>query len=170
MPFGLNNACRILTKLLRMPLERWRKQGIRCFIHVDDRLGLVKGREEAVRASESVRKDLQSYGLLASESKRQLVWTGFVWDTVRFKLFVPEEKLMRTESLLRDLLERKSEEVKVRSIAKVAGMIGSYTLAMGNVARFYTRGMLTQVAEMVNKRGWEGQCVLEERVVGELEF
>ena len=168
----MNDACRVLTKLLRSPLERWRKQGIKCFLHMDDGLGLVKGREEAVRASERVRRDLQRYGLLASESKsewgarRQLVWTGFVWDTVKFKLFVLEEKLVRTESLLRDLLEKKSENVKVRSIAKVAGMIGSFTFVKGNVARFYTRGMLTQVAEMVNRKGWESQCILEERVIG----
>ena len=25
MPFGLNDACRVLTKLLRSPLERWRR-------------------------------------------------------------------------------------------------------------------------------------------------
>ena len=48
MLFGLNDACRVLTKLLRSPLERWRRRGIRCFIHVDDGLGLVKGKEEAV--------------------------------------------------------------------------------------------------------------------------
>ena len=91
-------------------------------------------------------------------------------DTEKFMLFVPQEKLLRTKDLLEDLLKRRKEEVKVRSIAKVAGMIGSYTLPMGNVARFYTRGMLTQVAEVVNKSGWESQCVLEERVVREIEF
>ena len=118
MPFGLNDACRVLTKLLRSPLERWRKQGIKCFLHVDDGLGLVKGRDAAVRASECVRRDLQRYGLLASEEKsewgarRQLVWTGFVWDTVSFKLFIPEEKLVRVESLMKELLEKKSEAVK----------------------------------------------------------
>merc|ERR1711873_238120 len=36
MPFGLNDACRVLTKLLRSPLERWRKQGINVYLHVDD--------------------------------------------------------------------------------------------------------------------------------------
>ena len=84
MPFGLNDACRVLTKLLRSPLERWRRQGINVYLHVDDGLGIVQGREAAVRASESVRKDLKKYGLLMSEDKsewgarREIVWTGFV--------------------------------------------------------------------------------------------
>ena len=93
-----------------------------------------------------------------------------MWDTVSFKLFVPEEKLARVESLMKELLEKKSEVVKVRMIAKVAGMLGSFTLAMGNVARFYTRGMLSQVAEVVNRDGWESQCIPDSRVIGELTF
>ena len=176
MPFGLNDACRVLTKLLRSPLERWRRQGINVYLHVDDGLGIVQGREAAVRASECVRKDLKEYGLLMSEDKsewgarREIVWTGFVWDTVRFKLYVPEDKLQRAELLIKELLKESSESVKVRKIAKIAGLIGSFTLAMGSVARFYSRGMLSQVAKMVNREGWESAGVLEERVIGELKF
>ena len=69
LPFGLNDACRVLTKLLRSPLERWRRSGIRVFIRVDDGFGIVKGRENSVRASNEVRRDLALYGLLASEEK-----------------------------------------------------------------------------------------------------
>ena len=39
------------------------------FIHVDDGLGIVQGREEALRASKRVIEDLKCYGLLASEEK-----------------------------------------------------------------------------------------------------
>ena len=41
---------------------------------------------------------------------------------------------------------------------------------MGSAARFYSRGMLSQVARTVNKEGWESSCIPDERVVGELEF
>ena len=176
MPFGLNDACRVLTKLLRSPLERWRGQGINVYLHVDDGLGIVQGKEAAVRASEHVRNDLKRYGLLMSEEKsewgarREMIWTGFIWDTVKFKLFVPEDKLQRAESLVKELLVDVSKSVKVRRIAKVAGLLGSFTLAMGSVARFYSRGMLSQVAKLVNRGGWESSGVLEERVVGELRF
>ena len=84
MPFGLNDACRVLTKLLRSPLERWRKLGINVYLHVDDRLGLVRGKEVAVWASKRVRKDLKRYRLLVSEDKSErgarnvIIWTGLV--------------------------------------------------------------------------------------------
>ena len=41
---------------------------------------------------------------------------------------------------------------------------------MGNVARFHTREMLSQVAEVARKFGWKGKCVMPERVVDELVF
>ena len=146
------------------------------FIHVDDGFGIVKGRENAVRASNEVRRDLARYGLLASEEKsewgarRNVIWTGFVWDTVNFKLWVTEEKLCRTETLLEELWNKRNENVRVKEIARVAGVIGSFTLAMGNVARFHTRGMLTQVAEMSEKFGWKSSGRMEKRVLDEISF
>ena len=60
-----------------------------------------------------------------------MMWTGFVWDTWKFKLFMLEEELNRLECLLEDVLQKRS--MKVRRLVKVAGMIGSFYLAMGNV-------------------------------------
>ena len=146
------------------------------FIHVDDGFGIVKCRENLVRASNKVRSDLALYGLLASEEKsergarRNVAWTGFVWDTVGFKLWVTEEKLVRMEVLLEELWKKRKEMVGVREIAKVAGVIGSFTLAMGNVARFYTRGMLTQVVEMSERAGWESQGLMESGVLDKIVF
>ena len=116
------------------------------------------------------------YGLLTTEEKsewgarRNVVWTGLVWDTVGFKLWVTEEKLARTEGLLEDLWKRRGEMVGVKEIARVAGVIGSFTLAMGNVVRFYTRGMLTQVAEMFGRAGWQCNGRIEGRVLDEILF
>ena len=57
--------------------------------------------------------------------------------------------------MLQDLWRERGEMVKVRKIARVAGVIGSFNLTMGNVARFDTRGMLSEVAEMLRIAGWE---------------
>ena len=60
--------------------------------------------------------------------------------------------------------------VRVSDIARVAGVIGSFTLAMGNVVRFYTRGMLQQVAEMSERAGWRYNGRMERRVLDEILF
>ena len=54
---------------------------------------------------------------------------GILWDTRRFKLYVKEDKLKRVELLLEEILEQRF--VKVRKLARVAGMIGSFYLVMG---------------------------------------
>ena len=98
------------------------------------------------------------------------MWTGFVWDIVGFKLWVTEEKLVRVEVLLEELLKKRSEMIGVRELAKVPGVIGSFTLAMENVARSYTKGILTQVAEMAGRAGWESCGLMERRVVEQIVF
>ena len=83
-PFGLNDAMRVLTKMIKLPLERWRQEGIKVFIHVDDGLGMVKGNEKVLEASRKVREELGRYLWLASEEKlawgarQSLTWTGFL--------------------------------------------------------------------------------------------
>ena len=80
-----------------------------------------------------------------------MIWTGFLWDTRTFKLFIPEDKLSRVQCLLEDVLWERF--VKVRRLVKVAGMIGSFYLAMGNVCRFHTRGMMSQIANVTERYG-----------------
>ena len=89
---------------------------------------------------------------------------------MQFKLFVPEEKLQRVESLIEELWLARGEAVTCRKLARLAGVLGSFTLAIDNVARFYSHAMLTQVAELSQKYGWESSGRLEDRVVSELEF
>ena len=66
------------------------------FIHINDGFMCTSDKDAAIRASEVVRRDLVRYGLLLSESKcmwgarRTLEWMGLVFDTVRFRLTVPE--------------------------------------------------------------------------------
>ena len=72
--------------------------------------------------------------------------------------------------MLEDLWKERGEKVRVRKLAKIAGVIGSFTLAMGNVARFYTRGMLTQVVVLIGRARWESCGQLKMRVLEEIEF
>ena len=82
LPFGLKDAMRVLTKLMKSPLERWRNKGMMVFIHVDDGLGIVRGRQEALKASRRVREELGRYGCWYLRRSRQggpgSPWYGLV--------------------------------------------------------------------------------------------
>ena len=76
--------------------------------------------------------------------------------------------MKRVELLLEEILEQRF--VKVRKLARVAGMVGSFYLAMGNVTRFHMRGMMSHIAMVVDRYGWNGSLRIEDRVVPDLEF
>ena len=71
MPFGYRDASRILTKVMRTPLTRWRTSGIPSYIHIDDGIGFKPTRKEAQVAAKVVRSDLVKLGLVVSEEKCQ---------------------------------------------------------------------------------------------------
>ena len=48
LQFRLNVAYCVLMKMLRSLIEKWRKEGIAEWIHVDDGLGCLKGRENVL--------------------------------------------------------------------------------------------------------------------------
>lgn len=99
-----------------------------------------------------------------------LEWTGFVFDTENFQLTVPEWKMEKSRSAVMALLDRRMGLVPTKELAGVAGLLGSLQLAMGEVTRFYTRSMLTQLVEVTEQFGWSGKLFMGERVVQELLF
>ena len=69
LPFGLNDAAKVITKLMRSPIKHWHAQGISVFLHIDDGFSFANSREAALRNSAAVRADLMALGLLISEEK-----------------------------------------------------------------------------------------------------
>ena len=88
MLFGLNIAMRVLPKLLRSTLKKWRKKGIPVFIHVYNGIGIKSGSEIMLLASRRIKRDLGKYRFreVIVGCKGTIKWTGFIWDTKKFKL------------------------------------------------------------------------------------
>ena len=76
LTIGLNDAAWALTKLLRFPLQRWRKGGARAFIHLDDGIGAVKSERRAQEVASRVNADL---------AERGLGWAGFTPGSPRWR-------------------------------------------------------------------------------------
>ena len=99
-----------------------------------------------------------------------MLWTGFVWDFKKFKLWISEEKLARAEREIKLLIENKHTMLPAKQVAKVIGMLGSFALAMGTIVRFRTRSLLTTLARETDKYGWNASFRLGELELDELEF
>ena len=69
LPFGLDKTCYAFTKLLRPLVKYWRSQGLRALLYLDDGIVAVAGKEAAERASQKVKGDLVSAGLVENSAK-----------------------------------------------------------------------------------------------------
>ena len=174
MPFGYKDASRILTKMLRVPLHRWRRCKAPVYIHIDDGLGVAETKEEAERAANIVKNDLEDLGLITSLDKclwkptQELVWCGFLWNLRTFTVEVTKKKAERIKSLAKELLKKKT--VTVKEMSALTGLVVSCSPALGRSARFKTRASIMWVQQLVDKYGWKAFGIVSEQAKLELIF
>ena len=174
MPFGYKDASRILTKMLRVPLHRWRRCKAPVYIHIDDGLGVAETKEEAERAANIVKNDLEDLGLITSFDKclwkptQELVWCGFLWNLRTFTVEVTKKKVERIKSLAKELLKKKT--VTVKEMSALTGLVVSCSPALGRSARFKTRASIMWVQQLVDKYGWKAFGIVSEQAKLELIF
>ena len=174
MPFGYRDASRILTKVMRTPITRWRTNGLRSYIHIDDGVMIKESKLECHKAAETVRKDLEELGLVTSPDKccwtpvQSFTWCGFDWDLKNFRVSVTKEKKDRIKVMAREFRGRKN--VSVKEMAALTGLVISCSPAIGRSARFHTRTAVRWVQDKVDEEGWAAQGELTSRVMEELSF
>ena len=86
-------------------------------------------------------------------------------DTVRFLFKTPPEKVEKIESFIYSLLLKST--VTFREIAKLAGLIISVTIAVGPIARLFTRQMYFTI---LNRKGWDSCFVMSPALIEEVRF
>ena len=115
----------------------------RCFVFLDDCISGLPDRVSAAAASLVHQKDLHFSGLKLNSLKSVLEpmqvgqWLGFNIDTIKMQFRIPYKKI--------DMLKRNldatisSGSSTFRDLARVAGFINSLYLAVGPIARLFTR-------------------------------
>ena len=95
MPFGLNIAPRIFTKLVSVLIKELRGKGVKIFAYLDDWILWESSPQRCRAALEKVRCVIQKYGFLVNEKKsmltpsQQVKWLGLMWDTTDGTLGLP---------------------------------------------------------------------------------
>ena len=126
--------------------------------------------------ADKVKRDLNEFGLIISEDKctwevtQELGCSGWRVNTKEFMIYVPEQKVVKAEKKLDELLLKVGKKVKLRELSSVVGLIISFGLAMDRLARFYTRFFTIEVAKVLEERGWEAWLVLSVEILEELHY
>lgn len=171
LPFGLSTACYLFTKLLRPLIKKWRGEGLRSIIYIDDGIFGTLSKILTTKACLRVRADLENAGFTLNEIKSKLYpqqigeWLGFGIDLENFILFVPQQKLAKVMNLLS--LTRSKPTTSAREIARVAGLIISMGPAVGPLSRLFTRRMYKFVQE---SDSWDRRIPLTDDVSEEIKF
>ena len=145
LPFGLSTACFCFTKLFRPLVRRWRLMSHNCFVYLDDGISGQHDYVSARAASLIQRSDLASSGFIPNESKSQWEpvqvgeWLGFLINTIQFMFQIPEAKLAKLKRSLESMIL--DGYATYRELARLAGFIISLSLAVGPIARLFTRQM-----------------------------
>ncbi|XP_057308177.1 uncharacterized protein LOC130646058 [Hydractinia symbiolongicarpus] len=171
LPFGLASACYAFTKLTRPLLTKWRKDGIRCTMYLDNGIFGSKLLETTKKHSAIIQNDLARAGLTINlekskfEPRKTGKWLGFNIDTRTSKFYVPSEKLSKLFSLVK--LALNSDRVSAKFISKIAGRIISMTLAIGPLTRLFTRHMYRFIESRIT---WQKLETLDEFLKSDLLF
>ena len=98
MPFGLNIAPRIFTKLAGEVVKQLRLQGVNLVTYLDDGLVWAVTVEECNKAVSLVLTFLQNLGFLINWKQSRLTpqttfqWLGLKWDLKKQTLSIPSDK------------------------------------------------------------------------------
>ena len=175
MPSGLDTAAFLVTKFCHPLLRKWRGSGILSYMHIDDGFCSVVGNPEASEAVQIVQNDLKKVGFIIADEKCEwepktvITWVGHIIDTEKFKLFIPEKKLIKCEKLLSDIYSKIDIFISIKMIAKLVGLLISFRLCIGRLVQFKTRHLnrLIAVAET-----WSSKIKLSDHIsaVSEIDF
>lgn len=127
LPFGLNIAPYIFTKIMRPVLAVLRKQGLLSVNFLDDTL-LIGNTEHACSENAGATvKLLKQLGFTINEEKSQLIpstrvkFLGYIFNTLSYTISLPDDKVEKINSKL--LLIRDSATPSIQCVAELIGML-----------------------------------------------
>jgi len=159
LPFGLQTAPYLFTKVMRVFVKAVRREGIRVLPYLDDFLFVAASQDEALRNRKFVGDLLMSLGLSRNESKgmwvpaQVVIHLGIGVDSVHNLFFVPEDKLAVLKRAAVSLLAyAKSHRRWVHHgrLESFVGLAMSLTLALRQV-KTYTRSLYDALSTRANR-------------------
>ena len=155
--FGLSTLPHAWQSVMKVFLKKWRKQGILCWVYLDDIL-LVGNSPTAVQKNlNKMLHDLEEAGMMINTKKSHLTPTqqvdhlGFSIDFKEGKLQVPQEKMKTIRKELGKILTH--SEMSCRKMAAILGATRAFLMAMP-----FLRAFSDQMVQFVNQQesqGWD---------------
>ena len=154
LPFGLNVAPLVFTKLLKPIAAFLRKQGVRLILYLDDMLIIGSSAQETMQFTQIAMNLLASLGFTIHKEKsittptQIITFLGFTINSITRQISLPPEKVTKTLILCRQILT--AETVSLRSLAQLLGLLESHRPAIWK-APLHFRHLQAQLIQDLQK-------------------
>lgn len=146
MPFGLGDAPRDFSYIVKRVVAIFRARGIRVVFYIDDLIFFAKSMREALRVRKFVMHTLHRLGIRVSKEKsllqpgQLLRHLGLDVCTKDASLWVPRDKVEELRTLAAAMLKHCRQPQDARKVAVIVGKLQSWRYACPAAAPF-TRGL-----------------------------
>ena len=172
LPFGLNSAPYVFTKLTKPIVAVLRKLGIRVILYLDDMLILATTQERARKHLAAALELLVALGFVVNTKKsmtdptQSLEFLGFVLDSKRMRISLPTEKLKSIRKLAEGICQR--PYCSVRQMAQLIGMMVAAHPAVLPAPLHYRCLERARIQALRHSQDYESQVQVTQTVQKEL--
>lgn len=127
MPFGLNCAPLVFTKLMKPVIRKLREQNLTSVIYLDDLLLIGKSFSDCKNNVQTTIKLLVSLGFIVNHEKSKLQpklqqkFLGFIYNSESMTVFPPSEKREKVRNLVKQFSSK--NQCKIREFASFIGTL-----------------------------------------------
>ena len=164
MPFGLNVAPRVFTKLLK-PVVAWlRGQGIRLIIYLDDILIMASSVELVKQHKQITIRLLESLGFLINYDKSMLIPTQKIQflelliDSTQMLFILPETKTTSIRKACQQLVNK--QRPTIREVSRVLGLLEFSRPAVWSAPLHYRQLQELQISSLKRWSDYDQQILL----------
>ena len=171
LPFGLSSACSIFTKLMRQLVKKWRGQGFKIVIYLDDGICVCDNFDLLVHQAKIISDDLKQAGFVVNQEKscwhpsRAMEWLGFCFDLAADLISVPERKILLFKQKCEKVIQ--NNRTSARELSSIVGLLISFDQALGSIVQFMSRSMQLAIIDQPN---WDSKFTISCEVQTELNF
>ena len=149
MPFGLNVAPRLFTKMMKPVVASLRSQGVRLIIYLDNILIIASSIETLNRHKTLAISLLECLGFLINYEKsnltpsQQIVFLGMLVDSASMQFILPEQKAVQIQKECRLLLN--TNRPTIRHLSRVLGLLEACRPAVWSAPLHYRQLQTLQI-------------------------
>ena len=164
MPFGLNLAPRLFTKIMKPVVASLRSKGVRLIIHLDDIL-IIASSVETLNSHKKLAVDLlESLGFLINYKKssltpsQQITFLGMLVDSVSMQFILPPMKSVQIQKDCSLLLN--TPNPTIRHLSRVLGLLESCRPAVWSAPLHYRQIQTLQITALQRWSNYDTPVVL----------